>query len=46
MLSANRVLCAGCGFVITKLDIFPAVAARGAGQILLVSLFSDLSSMS
>ncbi|TFK33761.1 auxin efflux carrier [Crucibulum laeve] len=29
------VLCVACGFVITKADIFPAVAARGAGQIML-----------
>ncbi|KIM78632.1 hypothetical protein PILCRDRAFT_793364 [Piloderma croceum F 1598] len=29
------VLCVGCGFAITKADIFPAVAARGAGQIML-----------
>ncbi|KDQ52951.1 hypothetical protein JAAARDRAFT_210200 [Jaapia argillacea MUCL 33604] len=29
------VLTAGCGFAITKADIFPAVAARGAGQIML-----------
>ncbi|KAI0345662.1 auxin efflux carrier [Trametopsis cervina] len=29
------VLCAGFGFVITKADIFPIVAARGAGQVAL-----------
>ncbi|KAJ6480348.1 auxin efflux carrier transmembrane protein [Mycena sanguinolenta] len=29
------IICAGCGFAITKADIFPAVAARGTGQILL-----------
>ncbi|KAJ7606659.1 auxin efflux carrier [Roridomyces roridus] len=29
------VICVGCGFAITKADIFPAVAARGTGQILL-----------
>ncbi|KAL5518362.1 ECM3_1 [Sanghuangporus vaninii] len=29
------VLCTLCGFIITKADIFPPVAARGAGQIIL-----------
>ncbi|KAJ3479393.1 hypothetical protein NLI96_g9093 [Meripilus lineatus] len=29
------VICVGCGFAITKADIFPVVAARGAGQITL-----------
>ncbi|PPR03677.1 hypothetical protein CVT24_007798 [Panaeolus cyanescens] len=29
------IFCVTCGFVITKADIFPAVASRGAGQILL-----------
>ncbi|KAJ7246980.1 auxin efflux carrier transmembrane protein [Mycena rebaudengoi] len=29
------IICSGCGFAITKADIFPAVAARGTGQILL-----------
>ncbi|KAJ6551977.1 auxin efflux carrier [Mycena capillaripes] len=29
------IICAGCGFIITKADIFPPVAARGTGQILL-----------
>ncbi|KIY70719.1 auxin efflux carrier transmembrane protein [Cylindrobasidium torrendii FP15055 ss-10] len=29
------VLCVGSGFVITKADIFPAIAARGAGQVAL-----------
>ncbi|KAK7052600.1 auxin efflux carrier transmembrane protein [Favolaschia claudopus] len=29
------IICVGCGFAITKADIFPAVAARGTGQILL-----------
>ncbi|KAJ6531422.1 auxin efflux carrier transmembrane protein [Mycena vulgaris] len=29
------IICAGCGFAITKADIFPPVAARGTGQILL-----------
>lgn len=33
----SRVICVSCGFGITKADIFPAVAAQGAGQILLVS---------
>jgi auxin efflux carrier family protein len=33
----SRMLCVGSGFAITKADIFPAVAARGAGQIALVS---------
>ncbi|KAH7920394.1 hypothetical protein BV22DRAFT_1122790 [Leucogyrophana mollusca] len=28
-------LCVGCGFAITKAGIFPVIAARGAGQILL-----------
>jgi predicted permease len=30
-----RVFCVTCGFVITKVDLFPTVAARGAGQIVL-----------
>lgn len=30
-----RVFCVACGFFITKADIFPAIAARGAGQIAL-----------
>lgn len=30
-----RVFCVACGFTITKADIFPTVAARGAGQIVL-----------
>ncbi|KAF8167301.1 auxin efflux carrier transmembrane protein [Crassisporium funariophilum] len=29
------VFCTTCGFFITKADVFPAVAARGAGQIML-----------
>ncbi|KAF8988452.1 auxin efflux carrier [Cyathus striatus] len=29
------VICAACGFAITKADIFPLAAARGAGQIVL-----------
>ncbi|KAL5534926.1 ECM3_1 [Sanghuangporus sanghuang] len=29
------VLCTLCGFIITKADIFPPVAARGMGQVLL-----------
>ncbi|KAJ7158124.1 auxin efflux carrier transmembrane protein [Mycena filopes] len=29
------IICVGCGFAITKSDIFPPVAARGTGQILL-----------
>ncbi|KAL5534864.1 hypothetical protein ACEPAG_1329 [Sanghuangporus baumii] len=29
------VLCTLCGFIITKADIFPPVAARGVGQIIL-----------
>ncbi|KAF7368689.1 Auxin efflux carrier transmembrane protein [Mycena venus] len=29
------IICVGCGFAITKADIFPPVAARGTGQILL-----------
>ncbi|KAI0685009.1 auxin efflux carrier [Cytidiella melzeri] len=29
------VLCAGFGFIITRADIFPVVAARGAGQVAL-----------
>ena len=32
-----RVICAAGGFAITKADIFPLVAARGAGQVILVS---------
>ncbi|PSS37046.1 hypothetical protein PHLCEN_2v1085 [Hermanssonia centrifuga] len=30
------VLCTGFGVLITRADIFPAVASRGAGQIILV----------
>ncbi|KAG6919229.1 hypothetical protein DXG01_008025 [Tephrocybe rancida] len=29
------VLCVACGFIITKTDNFPPVAARGAGQVML-----------
>ncbi|KAF8884129.1 auxin efflux carrier transmembrane protein [Infundibulicybe gibba] len=29
------IICTGCGFIITKADIFPDAAARGAGQIML-----------
>ncbi|KAL5495893.1 ECM3_2 [Sanghuangporus weigelae] len=29
------VLCTLCGFIITKADIFPPIAARGTGQIIL-----------
>lgn len=39
VLHDHRVLCAGFGFIITKADIFPVVAARGAGQVALVRLF-------
>jgi len=31
----SRVFCVACGFTITKADIFPAIAARGASQIVL-----------
>jgi len=31
----SRILCVACGFVITKTDNFPTIAARGAGQIML-----------
>ena len=34
------VICTLMGFAITKADIFPLVAARGAGQVLLVSISS------
>ena len=30
-----RVFCVTCGFIITKVNYFPTVAARGAGQIVL-----------
>ncbi|KII83930.1 hypothetical protein PLICRDRAFT_118835 [Plicaturopsis crispa FD-325 SS-3] len=29
------VICAGCGFVITRADIFPPAASAGAGQIII-----------
>ncbi|CAL1697211.1 unnamed protein product [Somion occarium] len=29
------VICVGCGFILTKTDVFPVVAARGAGQLML-----------
>ncbi|KAI0074810.1 auxin efflux carrier transmembrane protein [Panus rudis PR-1116 ss-1] len=29
------VICVGCGFTLAKADIFPVVAARGAGQLML-----------
>ncbi|KAK7688364.1 hypothetical protein QCA50_008736 [Cerrena zonata] len=29
------VICVGCGFILTRADIFPVIAARGAGQLLL-----------
>lgn len=32
------MLCVGFGIGITKADIFPAVASRGAGQVILVSV--------
>lgn len=32
---SHRVLCASSGFILTKTDNFPAVAARGAAQIML-----------
>jgi len=32
----NRAICVGSGFVVTRADIFPPIAARGVGQILLV----------
>lgn len=32
------MICVGSGFALTKADIFPAAAARGAGQIALVCL--------
>jgi hypothetical protein len=35
------VLTTLCGFAITKADMFPAVASRGAGQILIVSQISQ-----
>ena len=33
----HSIICAGFGFAITKADIFPTVASRAAGQIILVS---------
>jgi auxin efflux carrier family protein len=35
----SRVLATSFGYAITKADIFPAAAARGAGQIALVSKY-------
>lgn len=32
-----RVLTTLFGFIITKADIFPMIAAKGAGQVMLVS---------
>lgn len=29
------MFCVGCGFVVTRADIFPQIAARGTGQIVL-----------
>jgi hypothetical protein len=37
IFDATSALTAGAGAVITKADIFPLIAARGAGQVLLVS---------
>lgn len=37
----DRILCASFGFAITKADIFPTVAARGAGQIIIVCIQSS-----
>lgn len=34
--SSRSILCIGFGFIVTKADIFPSVAARACGQILLV----------
>lgn len=31
------IMCVSCGYAITRADIFPRVAAQGAGQIALVS---------
>ena len=42
LMKIFSMLCVAGGFIITKADIFPAVAARGAGQIALVSLYSFL----
>lgn len=36
LISPLRVLCVLFGFAITKADIFPVIASRGAGQIILV----------
>ena len=33
----SRSLTTLCGFAITKADMFPAIASRGTGQILIVS---------
>lgn len=33
----SRIICTAAGFALTKADLFPLVAARGAGQIALVS---------
>lgn len=38
----RRILCVAFGFAITKADIFPVMASRGAGQIILVRLQSLL----
>lgn len=40
--SLPSVICTASGFVITKADIFPAVAARGAGQVILNIAFPCL----
>lgn len=40
--SHRRVLCVSCGFIITKADLFPVVAARSLGQILLVRMHVSL----
>lgn len=37
-----RFLVVASGFALTKADLFPPVAARGAGQIMLVRLSSKL----
>ncbi|KAG1730938.1 auxin efflux carrier [Suillus paluster] len=35
-------LCVGCGFAITKAGLFPAVAARGVGQIIINAALPNL----
>ncbi|KAJ7435271.1 auxin efflux carrier transmembrane protein [Mycena latifolia] len=36
------IICTGCGFLLTKADLFPAVAAQGTSQILLNITYPSL----